>query len=154
MKAQLLVSTALLTLLAVPGKALAHAVQTNYLLNGQQLEIQSTFGNGEPLKGAKVSVYSPSNPAQPWAQGTTDSQGRFEFAPDQAIAGDWEVMIRQQGHGDILTVPVGRDGVEADLISDRGGSDLHYAKAPWSLVGASAIALLVLAARTLRQAQP
>ncbi|MEM9808394.1 MAG: carboxypeptidase-like regulatory domain-containing protein, partial [Cyanobacteria bacterium P01_D01_bin.56] len=97
-------------MLAVAGKASAHMVETNYVLeqfadaeSQQVLKMQSTFSNGDPLKGAKVNVYSPNNPVTPWAQGVTDGDGRFSFSPDESLPGDWEVTIRQQGHGDILT---------------------------------------------------
>ncbi|MEO0455985.1 MAG: carboxypeptidase regulatory-like domain-containing protein [Cyanobacteria bacterium P01_A01_bin.114] len=145
MKANLLTPLMLLAVLAVPGKALAHAVQTNYLLNSSQtLELEATFGNGEPFKGAKVSVYAPNNPVQPWTQGVTDNQGRFEFEPNSAIEGDWEVTIRQQGHGDILRVPVGDNGIQADLISRGESSDVHYAASPLALIGSAAVAIAAI----------
>ena len=82
-------------LLTVPGKASAHMVETNYYLdqfaNSQSqpvLNMQSTFSNGAPLKGAKVNVYSPNNPVTPWTQGVTDSEGRFSFSPNQSLPGD------------------------------------------------------------------
>lgn len=130
----------LLGLLAIPAKALAHAVQTNYLLSNQ-LELQSTFGNGEPLKGAKVSIFAPNNPTQPWMQGITDAQGRFAFAPDETLEGNWEITIQQQGHGDLLTVPVRGEGVVFDLISRSPGSDIHDYTDPIAGSGAVAIAL-------------
>ncbi|MGD1855227.1 MAG: hypothetical protein ACFB2W_13370 [Leptolyngbyaceae cyanobacterium] len=120
------------TLLAVTGQASAHMVETNYVLDQfaesqqQTLKLESTYSNGAPLKGAKVNVYSPNNPVTPWTQGVTDSQGRFSFSPDQTLAGDWEVVIEQQGHGDILTVPVDESGVTPELISDSGDTDIHY----------------------------
>lgn len=120
-------------LLTVAGKASAHMVETNYFLDQfsneqsqQVLRMQSTFSNGAPLKGAKVNVYSPNNPIKPWAQGVTDQEGRFSFSPDQTLTGDWEVIIRKQGHGDILTVPVNEAGVTTELISDSGDTDIHY----------------------------
>ncbi|MEM1255708.1 MAG: carboxypeptidase-like regulatory domain-containing protein [Cyanobacteria bacterium P01_H01_bin.21] len=119
-------------LLAIAGEASAHMVETNYFLDRlerseQVLNTRSTFSNGDPLKGAKVNVYSPNNPVTPWKQGVTDSQGRFSFTPDQNLPGDWEVVIRQQGHGDILTVPVNKaTGVTTELISDSYDSDIHY----------------------------
>ncbi|MEM9264281.1 MAG: carboxypeptidase-like regulatory domain-containing protein [Cyanobacteria bacterium P01_F01_bin.13] len=119
-------------LLGIPGNVSAHMVETNYALDQlaqseQVLNMQSTFSNGIPLKGAKVSVYSPNNPVTPWAEGVTDSEGRFSFSPDQTLAGDWEVTIQQQGHGDMLTVPVDETGVTTELISDRDNTDIHYA---------------------------
>ena len=120
-------------MLTVAGKASAHMVETNYVLeqfadaeSQQVLNMQSTFSNGDPLKGAKVNVYSPNNPVTPWTQGVTDGDGRFSFSPDEALPGEWEVIIRQQGHGDILTVPVDETGVADGLISDSGDMDVHY----------------------------
>ncbi len=119
-------------LIAIPGDALAHMVETNYALeqlaqSEQVLNMQSTFSNGLPLKGAKVSVYSPNNPVTPWSQGVTDHEGRYSFRPDQRLTGDWEVVIQQQGHGDMLTVPVDEAGVTPELISDSDNTDIHYA---------------------------
>ena len=142
MKVQRLTPLILLGMLIVPAKALAHAVQTNYFL-GNQLELESTFGNGEPFKGAKVTIYAPNNPTQPWLQGVTDAQGRFAFSPDENIEGDWDITIRQQGHGDFLTVPVREEGILADLISRLPGPDIHdlnEADAPLWGLGSVAIA--------------
>ncbi|MEO0349671.1 MAG: carboxypeptidase regulatory-like domain-containing protein [Cyanobacteria bacterium P01_A01_bin.15] len=120
-------------MLAVAGKTSAHMIETNYALDRldssqpeQVLNMQSTFSNGEPLKGAKVNVYSPNNPVTPWTQGVTDSQGRYSFKPDHDLTGNWEVVIRQQGHGDILTIPVNETGMTPELISDRDDTDIHY----------------------------
>ncbi|MEL7333935.1 MAG: carboxypeptidase regulatory-like domain-containing protein [Cyanobacteria bacterium J06560_2] len=149
---KLLMFAAVLGMAALPTEAMAHQVQTNYFVNGQaedSLELRTTFGNGEPLKGAKVTVYSPNQPLRARATGVTDSQGRFTFEPDQSISGDWEVNIKQAGHQDILTVPVTEEGIDLDLMAsngmDQGGSDIHYASSPWAAVGSIAIALSCLA---------
>lgn len=120
-------------LVSLTSKASAHLIETNYVLDQlsqpgsqQVLNMQSTFSNGTPLKGAKVNVYSPNNPVTPWTQGVTDHQGRFSFSPNRALTGDWEVTIDQQGHGDLLTVPVDAAGVMPDLISDVSDADIHY----------------------------
>jgi len=132
-------------------KALAHQVQTDYILKdqanglsnsqtqaatGRSIELRSEFPNGEPLKGANVAIYAPNQPGRIWAKGVTNSEGRFDFAPDIAIQGDWEVQITRVGHADILTVPVSENGIEADLVSQNAASDLHYAEAsPWAIAG-------------------
>ncbi|NJL98765.1 MAG: hypothetical protein HC924_08100 [Synechococcaceae cyanobacterium SM2_3_2] len=54
-------------------------------------------------------VYSPDNPQDPWLEGVTDPQGNFFFQPDAGIPGTWEVMIRQAGHGGVITLAVGED---------------------------------------------
>ncbi|MEL6604130.1 MAG: carboxypeptidase regulatory-like domain-containing protein [Cyanobacteria bacterium J06614_10] len=133
---------------AVPTAAMAHQVQTNYILNSQEgnsLELQTTFSNGQPLKGAKVTVYSPEQPFRAQVVGKTDSEGRFTFTPEQAVTGDWEVNIKQAGHQDILTVPVNEEGIDLELLAsngvvDQGGSDVHYAGSPLAAVGGLVVA--------------
>mgnify|MGYP001797396807 CR=1 FL=1 len=147
---KVLMFAAVLGMATLPTKAMAHQVQTNYYLNDQanneSIEFRTTFGNGEPLKGAKVTVYAPDQPLRARATGVTDSQGRFTFAPDEAINGEWEVNIKRAGHQDILTVPVTEEGIDLDLMAsngviDQGGSDIHYASSPWVAVGSVAVAL-------------
>lgn len=132
---------------AVPTEAVAHQVQTNYVIDAQTrstMEVQSVFSNGEPLKGANVTIYSPEQPNRPWAKGMTDAQGRFTFTPDQSISGDWEIDIQQEGHGDILVVPVDAAGIDADRVSQTEARDVHYASSPWMAVGGVAIAAACL----------
>jgi len=151
---KVLMFAAAVGLAALPTKAMAHQVQTNYFVNdraGDSLELRTTFGNGEPLKGAKVTVYSPDQPLRARITGTTDSQGRFTFDPDEAISGDWEVNIKRAGHQDILTVPVTEEGIDLDLMAsngviDQGGSDVHYAGSLWTAVGSIAVALACVGA--------
>lgn len=131
---KILFPLAALTVLALPTSALGHSVETNYVFN-DQLELQSLFSTGEPLQGATVQVFSPENPEQPWLEGKTDAEGRFAFEPDTQIPGNWEVMIRDQGHGDILTVPVDEQGVDVNLISGEMNLHMHYMAGPLSLVG-------------------
>lgn len=145
---------------AIPTKALAHQVQTNYILDGfgasqpdlvnenqatgntgDSLEIQSSFSNGQPLKGAVVKVYSPEQPNRVWSKGLTDGQGRYTFEPDVAISGDWEINIKRGGHQDILTVPVTESGINADQLAQGTEiRDIHYASSPLMAVGGIAIA--------------
>lgn len=137
---------ALLTAVALPiaiaPKALAHAVETDYLLTGESLlEFQSRYSTGEPMQGATVEIYAPNNPEEPWIQLTTDEEGRFAFTPDDSIQGDWEVVIKQEGHGDIWTVPVGETGIDLQNISLDTAKDVHYAASPLMMVGAGAIAI-------------
>ena len=151
---KVLMLLAVLGMAAVPPKAMAHQVQTNYFINGnseiaKSIELKTTFSNGQPLKGAKVSVYSPDQPFRVRATGVTDNQGRFTFEPAAAIDGDWEVNIERAGHQDIMTVPVTEEGIDLDLMAstgviDRGGTDFHYASSPWAAVGGVAVAAACL----------
>lgn len=70
------------------------------------VEVQARFETGEPMAQAQVLVYAPDDPAEVWQQGTTDDQGQFSFVPDETVPGNWEVVVRQAGHGTIATIPV------------------------------------------------
>ncbi|AFY37626.1 hypothetical protein Lepto7376_1273 [[Leptolyngbya] sp. PCC 7376] len=99
--------------------ATAHAIQTDYQLHFDALEIQATFGDGESFPGAPVMIYSPENPDEPVLMGRTDSEGKFSFQPDQAVQGEWAVEIgdAESSHWDYLVVPVNEAGVELEAIS-------------------------------------
>ena len=117
MKRKLWISLALLTILGLPAKALAHAVETNYILKDAALELTAVYSTGEPMKNANVKIYAPGNTSEPLMEAKTDENGRFLFSPDREMPGEWEVSISQEGHGDILTVPVSQKGVELEDIS-------------------------------------
>ncbi|MFH7241907.1 MAG: carboxypeptidase regulatory-like domain-containing protein [Spirulina sp.] len=96
--------------------AFAHGAKIEYQpING--IEIQARYDSGEPMSAAQVNVYAPDNPSEPWQTGTTDSEGRFVFTPDPSRPGNWEVMVRQAGHGDVLAIPVEGNPVAADAVT-------------------------------------
>ena len=116
-----------LALVGFPRQAWAHQVETNYTL-GSQLQFQSHFSTGEPFVGARVTIYAPNHPDQPWQTLTTDSQGQFSFLPDRTIPGNWEVRIEDEnkGHADYWTIPVNSQGiVEQGIVLDNT-RDQHY----------------------------
>lgn len=99
---------ALLTLAGVgglPTAALGHGVIMEQQ-STEAIEVIAKYDTGEPLTEAQVLVFSPEDPQNPWSQGRTDNQGRFWFRPDQDLAGTWEVVVRQAGHGGLVTVEV------------------------------------------------
>ncbi len=96
--------------LAVPGaialaapQVLAHGARIQSRLT-QTVEVQAEYDSGEPMKNAQVQVFSPANPQSPILKGKTDEAGRFSFAPEGP--GNWEVSVRQAGHGAIAVIPV------------------------------------------------
>jgi nickel transport protein len=96
---------------------LAHGAHIDYQPT-ESIQIQARYDSGEPMQGAQVMVYSPENLSDPWTQGTTDDQGRFVFAPDPSQPGNWEVTVRQAGHGDIVSIPVQGEST----ASEAGGT--------------------------------
>lgn len=86
--------------------ASAHNVDIQYQ-SLSSYRITATYDGGQPLVQAQVSIFAPNQPARPWLQGKTDAQGQFTFTPSQG--GDWEVRVRQAGHGQFLLIPVTRE---------------------------------------------
>jgi nickel transport protein len=96
----------LLSLLCIVGwqsRTSAHGITIEYQPT-QSYQINAAYDTGEPMVEAQVAVFSPDDPTTPWLTGTTDAEGRFVFSPP--AAGNWEVQVRQAGHGDILVIPV------------------------------------------------
>lgn len=106
----------LLSVIGWSAKASAHGANAEYRLV-QSVQIDATYAGGQPMANAQVTVYAPNDPSTVWTTGTTDEEGRFSFTPDSSQPGNWEVKVRQAGHGDIVTIPVqsasGGDGANA-----------------------------------------
>jgi len=97
----------LFTLLSVPEKVLAHGANIQYRQTSA-IAIQAKYDDGVPMKNAQVVVYAPSDRATPWLTGVTDDLGNFSFVPDAdpENAGNWDVKVRQAGHGSITSIPI------------------------------------------------
>ena len=120
-----------LGLVITPKIVLAHAIQTNYLLESDTLEIQSVFGAIEesPNPNAQVTIYAPNNPEQPWLETQTDGNGEFSFKPDFELQGEWAVEIGDGNseHWDRIIVPITDQGIDYIEISDLPSDDhQHY----------------------------
>ena len=100
---------ALVTAIAFsPKQVLAHGANIEYQ-ETTAVTIQAKYDDGTPMADAQVTVYAPSDRATPWLKGTTDESGNFSFVPDADNLGDWDVRVRQAGHGDITTIPLNGD---------------------------------------------
>ncbi|MEL6222949.1 MAG: carboxypeptidase regulatory-like domain-containing protein [Cyanobacteria bacterium J06627_8] len=144
MKQWLALPIALLAIAGSAPRAFAHMIETDFSLFGEELEFTSTFSSGEPVEEAQVTIYSPENPDEPWAELTTDEDGRFSFVPDEAVAGDWEIRIEQGiGHTDLWTVPVNEIGVDYDNISSGIQDEPTYIASldPYALAAAGVLGL-------------
>ena len=82
----------------------AHGTDITYTV-ATTVEMEALFDNGEPMSACQFTVYAPNDPAVAWMTGECEEDGRFYFAPDPAISGNWAVSIRQAGHGEIVNVP-------------------------------------------------
>jgi nickel transport protein len=95
---------------------LAHGVEIEHR-QVSSVELEARFETGEPMADAQVLVYAPDNPTEVWQKGTTDAQGRFSFVPDETKPGNWEVTVRQAGHGTIVNIRV-----SAEPAASGGGA--------------------------------
>jgi nickel transport protein len=86
-------------------KGLAHGSHIKYE-STDAIEIKATYDSGEPMANAQVTVYNPKDIANPWLKGLTNEKGEFVFIPDYSITGNWEVKVRQAGHGNIINIPI------------------------------------------------
>ena len=97
-------------LTALPTKVLSHGANIQYR-ETSAVTIQAKYDDGKPMANAQVVIYAPSDRATPWQKGTTDDLGNFTFVPDLTSqnVGDWDIKVRQSGHGDITTIPLGKE---------------------------------------------
>lgn len=132
--------TALLLMFGWQAVTHAHGVALDYT-SVAAVQLTATYDNGEPMKNAQVNIYAPDDPSDPWLTGQTDEQGQFVFTPDAEQAGNWEVQVRQAGHGDIVNIPVNTnaDGSVqiADAIAKRTSDS--YSTPQLVLMGAAGI---------------
>ncbi|MDB9314154.1 carboxypeptidase regulatory-like domain-containing protein [Spirulina sp. CS-785/01] len=103
--------------LAGMGEAVAHGSNIEYRQT-EAIQITAKYDSGTPMGEAQVTVYSPDDPATPWVQGVTDEQGNFTFVPDPDQRGNWEVKVRQSGHGDIISIPLEEQEAETASTSE------------------------------------
>ncbi|MGF1480675.1 MAG: carboxypeptidase regulatory-like domain-containing protein [Cyanophyceae cyanobacterium] len=102
-------------------EAQAHGTNIEYR-HVQAVQVDAAYAGGQPMANAQVTVYAPDNPADPWMTGTTDEEGLFSFTPDYSQPGNWEVKVRQAGHGDLITVPVSSTGQEEEAAQGENTS--------------------------------
>lgn len=83
------------------------------------IEIRATYDSGEPMSEAQVTVYAPNDPTTPWLKGTTREDGTFVFVPDPDVTGNWDVKVRQSGHGDLVSIPFEKTKTPEETTSDQ-----------------------------------
>ena len=127
---------ALATAIALPKAALAHGANVEYRAT-EAITIQAKYDDGKPMANAQVVVYAPSDRASPWLQGTTDKSGNFTFVPNTNAEniGNWDVKVRQAGHGDITTIHV-QDKLAVNKMTVAAGAGYTTAQ---KLVMAAAV---------------
>lgn len=104
-----------------PMAALAHGAHIQ-ARTATAMEIQASYDTGEPMAEATVQIFAPDDPQTPVYTGLTDADGKFVFVP--TAPGNWEVSVRQAGHGDIAVVPVESEGAIASTFTNDAGLSL------------------------------
>lgn len=99
------------------GAAIAHGTSVQ-VQTTEAVQIQATYDSGEPMAEAAVQVFAPDDLENPVFSGRTNEAGQYLFVPTGP--GDWEVSVRQAGHGDIVVIPVEADGAIASTFVDDG----------------------------------
>ncbi|MEB3230942.1 MAG: carboxypeptidase-like regulatory domain-containing protein [Leptolyngbyaceae bacterium] len=121
-----------------PIPVLAHGVQIESEPI-QSLQMRALFESGDPMANAQVTIYSPADLQTPWQQLSTDENGYFVFTPDPAIPGNWEVQVRQAGHGDLVRVAVD-DNSSGLPLAYAGGTPYSGGQSPvqkWGTIAAA-----------------
>lgn len=133
---------ALTAALAAPTAALPHAA-TVEAAPAQGIAVTAAYDTGAPMAQAQITVFAPDNPAEPWARGIADDNGRFAFIPDP-IPGRWTVQARTAGHGAVAHVVLDDTVVGAApvamIVASAGGIDplqrwIMAAAVVWGFVG-------------------
>ncbi len=116
------VGIGLVGILAQASVSIAHGLQIQAQIQ-PQIEIQAHFDSGDPIVNAQVQVFAPNDPKTPILTGRTDSQGKYQFKPQES--GNWEVSIRQAGHGEIAVIPVDLKGNSVQPVATAGPNPLQ-----------------------------
>jgi nickel transport protein len=129
------------TVLSQTPRTWAHGANISFQ-STQAIEIQARYDGGTPMADAQVTVYAPDNPATPWLTGITDEEGKFMFTPDTSLTGNWDIKVRQAGHGDLISIPLGTNGEESAVAPVSGNASytplqkaLMAAVGVWGFVG-------------------
>mgnify|MGYP005840806831 CR=1 FL=1 len=129
-----------LLLLFMPTLAHAHGTRIEYVANeAVVVTITAAYDSGTPMREAQVIVYTPTDPVNAWLTGTTDQAGVFQFVPDLAQAGRWEVVVRQAGHGGTVYVPISADMASGTATVQARGSSNPMSPLQTALMGASVV---------------
>ncbi len=97
--------------LAAPAPLAAHSVGAR-VSEIPGVVVDLFYADGEIMAFAEAQAFSPADPANPFANGRADRQGRFAFAPD--MPGAWRVEARDhEGHAVAIDVQVKASAVAA-----------------------------------------
>ena len=134
---------ALAVAIALPKQVLAHGANIEYR-ETNAVTIQAKYDDGTPMANAQVVIYAPSDRASPWLKGTTDESGSFTFVPntDAENIGNWDVKVRQSGHGDITSIPIEKGKLAVNNMTASAGAGytpaqklIMAAAVGWGFVG-------------------
>lgn len=112
----------LFSILGFSRQVFAHGAKIVYRQT-QAIEVKATYDDGTPMSNAQVVIYAPDDPASPWLKGTTNEEGKFSFTPSSTVSGNWDIKIRQSGHGDIISIPWQAENIASAVESQENISN-------------------------------
>ncbi|MEL6493521.1 MAG: carboxypeptidase regulatory-like domain-containing protein [Cyanobacteria bacterium J06623_7] len=114
-------------MLSIPEKTLAHGAKIQYRQTSA-IAIQAKYDDGTPMANAQVVIYAPSDRTNPWLKGETDAEGNFSFIPDTEPhnIGNWDVKVRQSGHGNITSIPINRGNLTQTTATQLASAGAGY----------------------------
>jgi len=67
-------------------------------------ELYGKFEDGQVMKNAQITIFSPEDPKTPHTVATANEEGKYFFIPDPEIQGEWTIQFRTAGHGDMIAI--------------------------------------------------
>lgn len=117
-----------------PRSLVAHGGHIHVLQPAGVQLIEATYDSGQPIVGARVSLFAPGS-QEPFLHAQTDRRGRFAFATEEP--GKWKISVDDgQGHrfSKIIDVAISEVGggmassINAENAERAGGSRRPVAK--------------------------
>ncbi len=116
---------------------LGHGARVVWEVQGDSIHISAAFDDGLPMDRAQVTVFSATEPSEPYISGMTDENGEFAFLPDIEQSLSWDVQVRKAGHGDMVHFSLAEES--EDFIEQRGLTTLQIilmsACVVWGFIG-------------------
>ena len=111
-----LLTSGLLLAIAIASPGRAHQIESALTYLNGDLELRSSFSNGQPAEGAVVRLLNPDGSAGD-VLGTTDASGQIRLDLSAFRDGRYDLQVDAgPGHRDYLDIPVNAGRVQLDEV--------------------------------------
>ncbi len=122
MKRSVLFAFAMIWITIMPSGVSAHGTDHRVLDQSPVIALAFFYSDQEPMRYAKVLVFSPENDAVEYQNGRTDKNGQFAFYPDRA--GKWQIKVNDgMGHAEYATIDVKARGYAGDQLDPQAENE-------------------------------